>query len=110
MFVNLTPHAITYIRDDETTIVLESQGVARAASTTEYVGDLEGFRITRSSFGEPVNLPEYSEGVYYVVSLATAQAARAYGRRTDDLFFTNEAVRNPDGSIRGCRSFAQLVG
>ena len=108
MIVNLTPHAITYINENGIETIIPSSGVARAAQTTEEVGNLEGFRITRSSFGAPVGLPEYSEGTYYVVSLATIQAARTYGRRVDDLLTTNEAVRNADGSIRGCRSFAQL--
>ena len=107
--INLTPHAITFIHEDQSETILQSQGVARAASSTEYVGQLEGFRLTRTTFGEPVNLPDYSEGTYYVVSVATANAARAYGRRVDDLLLTNEAVRNADGSIRGCKSFA-IVG
>lgn len=106
--VNLTPHSVTYIHDDGTTEVFPSQGIARASVETEELGSRDGYRITRSHFGEPVNLPEPQEGAVLIVSLATANAAAQYGRTTDDLLFPNETVRDAGGNIIGCRSFAVL--
>lgn len=107
-WVNLTPHEISIIRDGMETVKFPSQGVARAVQTTELVGEVDGIRITRSAFGEPVNLPDFQEGIGLIVSLATANAAKQYGRRTDDLYIVNEAVRNESGQIVGCRSLAQV--
>ena len=104
--INLTPHTVTYIHDDGTKEEFPSQGVARAAVQTEELGIRDGYRITKSTFGAPVNLPEPREGVFLIVSLATANAAVQYGRTTDDLLLTNDAVRDSSGAIVGCKAFA----
>jgi hypothetical protein len=86
--------------------------VARAAQREEVVGSVlvEGTNIpvVRMSYGEPTDLPEPEEGTYYFVSILTAQAAEAHGRRTDDLLFSGKSVRNREGRIIGLLSFAQL--
>ena len=105
MFVNLTPHAVNYIRDDNSVETLPSQGVARAAQTTVLVVEIEGRWITKSSYGAPVDLPEPVAGVYLIVSLATVNAAKQFGRSCDDLLIVNETVRDDAGRIIGCRSF-----
>lgn len=106
VFRNLTPHAITYIRDDGTSVSFPSQGVARAAQTTELVGEVDGIRLTKSHFGAPVDLPEWQDDTMLIVSLATAKAAIEHGRRADDLVIVNETVRDESGRIIGCRSLA----
>ena len=108
MFVNLTPHTVTYIHDDGTTEEFPSQGVARALQTTEFVGTIDGYRVTRSAFGAPVDLPEPKEGVNLIVSLATVQAAIRHGRSAEDLYTVNETVRDSAGRIIGCKSFARV--
>lgn len=107
-WINLTPHDVNYIHDDGRVETFPSRGVARAKSTTELVGEIDGLRITKSVFGAPVDLPDYSEGTNLIVSLVTVSAAKQYGRRTDDLYVTNEAVRDDAGHIIGCRSFGQV--
>jgi len=86
--------------------------VARAAQREEVVGSVpvEGTEIpvVRMSYGEPQDLPEPEEGTMYFVSVLTAQAAAASGRRTDDLLFSGKSVRNREGRIIGILSFAQL--
>jgi len=86
--------------------------VARAQAREEQVGSVsvEGTEIpvVRMSYGKPTDLPEPEEGTYYYVSLLTAQAARASGRRTDDLLFSGKTVRDRNGRIIGLISFAQL--
>ena len=109
MFHNLTPHAISIVDEANQVIAtFASEGVARATQATELVGVIDGIRITKSVFGEPVNLPDPQEGVFLIVSLATVNAARAFGRSVADLLITNEAVRDADGRIIGCRSLGRV--
>lgn len=107
-WVNLTPHDVNYIHDDGRVETFPSQGVARAVQTTELIGVVDGLRITKSVFGEPVNLPDPQEGVFLIVSLATINAAKAYGRQADDLYIVNETVRDDAGRIVGCKSFGKV--
>lgn len=108
MFVNLTPHTVDYIHEDGTTESLPSQGVARALQTTEFIETVDGYRITRSAYGAPVDLPEPQDGVNLIVSLATMKAALKHGRPVWDLYIVNETVRDSAGHIVGCKSFARV--
>lgn len=105
--VNLTPHVVSIVNEDGTVrATLPSEGVARASQTAERVGELDGIELVSMKFGEPEDLPEFKEGTYYVVSIITANAAKAVGRRVDDLLITSDPVRDADGRIVGCKRFA----
>lgn len=105
--INLTPHTINICAEDGTIVKsLESKGIARAKQTAEVVGNLNGVELVSMKFGEPENLPEYTGGIYYVVSIITANAAKAVGRRVDDLLITSDPVRDDSGRIIGCKRFA----
>ena len=105
--INLTPHTINICAEDGSIIrSLESQGIARARQTAEVVGNLDGIELVSMKFDEPEDLPKYAEGIYYVVSIITANAAKAVGRRVDDLLITSDPVRDADGRIVGCKRFA----
>jgi hypothetical protein len=131
--LNLTPHPVVVLRDDPEgeitgftgvgpaakegrfTVVAEYKPagpVARAAQRDEQVGELEinGTKVPliRTVFGEPTDLPEPSEGVYLIVSVITAQAAKAAGRPTDDLLITSDPVRDANGKFIGVRKFALI--
>ena len=109
MIINLTPHEVSIVDEAGNVIrTFRSEGVARATQTTELVGEIDGVRITKSVFGSPVNLPEYCDGVFLIVSMLTVNAAKQFGRRVDDLLVTNEAVRDETGRIIGCRSLAKV--
>jgi len=103
---NLTPHTVNFYEDGKLAAEFVSSGIARAAQSTEELGELESFRLVRNTYGEPVSLPEFSEGTYYIVSALTVAAAKANGRRVDDLLLTADAVRDEAGRIIGCRAFA----
>lgn len=105
---NLTPHVITVLLDDGTKKVFPSDGVARAAVTTTVVGNIDGIDIVSTVFGDPVDLPDPTPDTRFIVSLATANAARAAGRTTDDLLVTANPVRNDDGVIIGCRNLGTI--
>lgn len=108
--INLTPHGISVFAGARIIRSYPASGkVARAQST--YVrgeATVDGVPLVHVDFGDPVDLPEYAEGTYYIVSLITAQAAQAAGRCTNDLLITAEPVRNGDGQIIGCQAFTQV--
>lgn len=100
--INLTPHAITFVNEDETQIlVVEPSGeIARVSVHTETVGEINGIPITTSVFGEVENLPDPQDGTIYIVSSLVAQRCN----NRDDVFIPNESVRDDKGRIIGCRS------
>ncbi len=106
--INLTPHKINIVDEEGDVIkVFESEGVARAAQKDVKIGMLEGIQIIETEFGEPIDLPEYDQGTYYIVSAITAKAASLSGRNTRDLLLTGKTVRNSDGQIIGCQALAK---
>lgn len=108
MIVNLTPHTVTVFSGETPVLVLESTGVARAAQHDEACEPVEGIPTVRSVFGAVENLPEPQPGTWFVVSIITANAARAANRSTDDLLVTSNPVRDAEGRIIGCRAFARV--
>lgn len=107
--VNLTPHEVTVLDDDDVVIkTYPSEGLARARQTNVLVGCLDGTPVVRTEFGEVTGLPEPAEGKVYVVSIITANAAKAHGRTTDDLLVTSSSVYNDQGRVIGCRAFARV--
>lgn len=106
--INLTPHKINIVDEEGNVVkIFESSGVARAAQKDVEIGMLEGIPIIETEFGKPVNLPEYNQGTYYIVSAITAKAAYLSGRNTQDLLLTAKTVRNDDGQIIGCQALAK---
>lgn len=111
---NLTPHTVN-VCDEEGNVLtsFESEGViARAQQTDVPVGNIavngHELPLVRTEFGAPVDLPDPEEGTYLVVSIITANAAKANGRSSDDLLITSNPVRDNDGRIIGCRYFATV--
>ena len=106
--INLTPHKINIVDEEGNVVkIFESSGEARAAQKDVEIGTLEGIPIIETEFGKPVNLPEYNQGTYYIVSAITAKAAYLSGRNTQDLLLTAKTVRNDDGQIIGCQALAK---
>lgn len=107
--INLTPHTVNLCNEEGAIIrSYESQGIARAKQEAEVIGNLEGIELVTMKFGEPEDLPEPAEGVYYIVSIITANAAKATGRRIDDLLITSDVFRDAEGHIIGCKRFALI--
>lgn len=111
--VNLTPHAITVLKNGEEIAVYKASGyIARCESDTVVVGEIAGIPLTETTFGELYlidrdkvkhELPEQQDGTFYIVS---ALVARAAGR--EDFVIVNDTVRDNDGRIIGCQSFAHV--
>lgn len=131
MIRNLTPHAVTLLREDpDGEIVgyvgygpkaqvhrfavvetLPSEGVARAAQTVRRVATLGAppAPITVAEFGAPEGLPDQEPWTWLIVSEKTAIAAREHGRQVGDLLLVGETVRDEKGVIVGCVSYGTLA-
>lgn len=109
---NLTPHEVRVVDDQGNLIVaVPSVGVARANQRDESAGFVEVngvlVPVVKTVF-EGTDLPEPTEGVAYIVSKITVDAAAASGRSTEDLFFPSGVpMRDAAGQIIGVRALAQ---
>ena len=107
--VNLTPHEVKIVDGGNNVVaVFPSDGVARASQHDVLVDEINSIPVVKTEFGEVLGLPEPTEGIVYIVSRITVEAAQAQGRSTDDLLVTSGAVRDSQGRIVGCRAFARL--
>lgn len=110
--INLTPHAVKIVRDGNVVLEIPSSGVARARQQDVPAGEIEVDGVTisvvKTEFGETEDLPEPAEGVGYVVSIITANAAEAQGRNCSDLYLSSGLVRNEEGQIIGCERLARF--
>ena len=104
--VNLTPHSITFVDGaGNTVLTVEPSGqVARCSVVREKVGMIGGIPVNKSQFGNVENLPEPQEGTIFIVSALTAQAVP----EREDVFITDDAVRDEQGRIIGCRALAHV--
>lgn len=130
--INLTPHALVLLVEDENGSIaggvgfgraarqaqfrvvaeLPSEGVARATTSVRQIGmalvNGEQLPITKTIFGGTADLPAPVDSVKLVVSLITATAAHEEGRATDDLLVVGEAVRDDAGRIIGTTGFGAV--
>ena len=102
MIINMTPHEVTLVGENGEVIrrFPPSGELVRLSVQTAGAGEFDGVPLTRTEFGEPEGLPPVSEGTRLIVS---AMVKSALPERAD-LLVPNEAVRDPQGRIIGCRS------
>jgi hypothetical protein len=110
--VNLTPHPINLYWDNgsgykEEGETIPSSGFARAKQTSKTTGSLNGYPVKKVEFGGSEGMPAPIPGVNFVVSEITARALKAEGR-TEDIFIVTDLVRDENGRIIGCESFAKI--
>lgn len=104
--INLTPHAINFVREDGRPIltVEPSGSLARVSVRTETTGEIAGISVTKSVYGEVEGLPAPEDGTIYLVS--SLVAGRVPNR--EDVFIPNESVRDDKGRIVGCKSLGHV--
>ena len=114
--INRTPHDITMLNEDKEMghpltvlrVFPKSDEPIRLESSQVVVDCVSGgiylYDVKQVVYGES-NLPDYEEGVYYIVS---ALVANAYPERKD-LLMVNDTVRDDNGRIIGCKSFAVVA-
>ena len=105
--VNMTPHAITMIDEnnhDNVLLNIEPTGeMIRLAEEVEQVSTINGFKLNKHTFGS-ANLPPKKDKTLFIVS---ALVANAHPERTD-FIMVSKAVRNDEGRIIGCTGFATV--
>jgi hypothetical protein len=118
MIINATPHTITLVSKQgveqdnrrqflaETVEVIKeippSRILPRVSMSNSPAGEIDGIPVESVTYGEIEGLPEYQEGIYYVVSGLVAAAAAKIGRV--DCLAPGALVRdksNP-GTVLGC--------
>ena len=122
--INLTPHDVSVLQFKE---LSENVGaeyglktfkmsgkVARCETTSEPMfelesNELERIKVYRTVFSHTVDLPEYEEDKFYIVSRNTVDAARNEGRRVDDLLVPMQMIKDHYGNIIGCRGFGTYI-
>ena len=103
---NTTPHPINLITPIGSEIRIPgAQKPLRLKEEREVIGDIApGIMINKVKYSpEGVELPAPSEGVYYIVSAVVAARLPR-----EDFLITDEAVRDEEGRIIGCRAFAKV--
>lgn len=106
--INLTPHPIVLMDTNGQVVeTIESTGFARAKQENTSIGSVNGFPLSQVRFGEPEGMPAPQDGVLFVVSQITANALKDQGR-TEDILIVDQAVRDDQGRIIGCRGFAKV--
>lgn len=104
MLKNLTPHEVKIFKLNGTApdldVVIEaSEAVARVSC--EYIKvdkKVEGVDMYRTVFGEVTGLPDYSEGVYLLVSTMVREALPL----RKDLVSPGQLLRDDNGNVIGC--------
>jgi hypothetical protein len=96
--INLTPHPLNLQDTDGQMVVIPPSGkIARVDETRDYLGLIDGLRVTRPNYGEVVNLPAPQPGCIFVVSALVLQAVPDRA----DVFAPGPAIRDADGKIVG---------
>lgn len=104
--MNCTPHAINIMDSEGKEILtLEPSGICpRCSVERKKVGDINGIPINKSVFGDVYDLPSPQPDTIYIVSRVVAEAARR-----EDLYIVDDAVRDENGKIIGCRALASVL-
>lgn len=104
MLKNLTPHEVCIYKLNGVTsdldLVIEA-GEEVARISCEYVKvnkRVEGIDMYRTVFGEVTGLPDYSEGIYLLVSTMVREALPL----RSDLVSPGQLLRDDDGNVIGC--------
>ena len=102
--INLTAHDVNIVCDNGGVKTFKPSGtVARCTQTTTKIGCVNGIPLTQTSFGVVVDLPQPQEDTIFIVSRLVLNACKGV---RDDLIVPNDLVRDNQGNIIGCKSFA----
>lgn len=107
-YINLTPHVVDIIKMDGTTLSIPSSGVIRAKQELESYRIIDGIKIGKYSYGEPIGVPEALEpDTIYIVSKLVLESCRSHGIDTTNFLIPGEVVRDDNGRVIGCESLSE---
>lgn len=103
--MNLTPHELIIFNEKEEEIErVPSSGIVRVKEANQLINYINDVPVYKKSYLESEGLPAPKENTYYFVSIIVAQANPA----RKDLILSSDLIRDEQGRILGCKSFAQL--
>lgn len=98
----MTPHPVNIV-DTEGHIVKtfpKGESTIRLSVSTVDAGSIAGVKVSKTVFSEPIGLPEYKEGTFYIVSQLVKNALP----NRADLLVPAQVLRDSDNNILGCQS------
>jgi len=104
--VNKTPHAVSIVDEKSQVVKTYEKGDSQIRLAVKIVQDaplMDGTPTSRTNFGEPEGLPEFQEGIFYIVS----QLVKSALPERTDLLVPAEVVRDETGNIIGCKSLGR---
>ena len=104
-FINLTPHALTVHRVDDSVIIIPASGnVARVSQHDVRDEVVDGIEINHSQLGEVEGLPQAEDGKIFIVSRLVATAVKD----RLDVVVPGILLRDEQGRVVGCKGFARV--
>lgn len=107
MYINCTPHEVTLVDDQgNVTLVIKPEETSARVQSERKSFKVPGLgQVTRVVLGEVSGLPDYQYGVWLIVSRMVAETLPERA----DLIIPDETVRDSQGKIIGCKSFATMA-
>lgn len=101
--INLTPHTINIVHDNEITVVEPELKTARVSSKLEVVGYINnGIPLYDTVYGDVIDLPEPQTGVVYVVSRIVKNCVP----HRKDVLVPGNPLRDDTGNVIGCNGLS----
>jgi hypothetical protein len=99
--INKTPHSV-YILGEDLSIVRmfpKSAGMIRVEELVTKTAPIDGVPTCSTAWGDTVDVPPYTQGVYYIVS----QLVKTALPHRKDFLVPKDIVRDSEGGILGCK-------
>ena len=103
-FINLTRHPINIVIDDEILEIGKCENPILLKESRIKFSEVGGIDVNLVTLSKEGDSPEPAPNKYYIVSRAVAEAFRR-----GDFLIPDETVRDDNGRIIGCKSFAVIL-
>lgn len=102
--INLTPHPLIIYKDGKKIEEIPSSGIIRVKEEKNNIGEINNIPVYKITYTESEGLPSPKKDTFYFVSVIVAQA----NLDRNDLLLSSDLIRDDNGRILGCGSFATL--
>lgn len=114
---NFTPHDVTIVDSNNNLVAtFKPEGLVRLSTKTVSDSPIGIIPTTKTEFGQPDGLPDFVEGVFYIVSQLVKNALpnrtdllvpSEVVRLTEDKLDDNGNILLSKGTIIGCKSLGR---
>ena len=103
--INKTPHNVNIVDESGQIVKVfeKSESVIRLSMKTVLDNPIAGIPTSRTTFGNPEELPKFKKGIFYIVSQLIKNS---FPERTDFLV-PAEMMRDKNNQIIGCKSLGR---